>query len=252
MVCYVLTGKTGRGKQQGGRRRHAGGRRCRFFALRRSFLAPPAAQCLPHHRRPGRPRTLPGRAALLACVRELPTGQRAVLVLRYFDDLTEAETARVLGCSIGTVKSQHARALARLRELAPGGSAGVGLRKRRRPRTGQHEQRARDQLRTAFEQASDFIQPGPELASRVRATARRRRAMVTTVAVACALILIATGVSYLATGLRRDASVTRHHRGPTGRIARTLVRADFPIEQLAVSGRYLYVDSRLERHAQRL
>ncbi len=100
-----------------------------------------------------------------------------------------------------------------------------------------------DQLRTAFEQASDFIQPGPELASRVRATARRRRAMVTTVAVACALILIATGVSYLATGLRRDASVTRHHRGPTGRIARTLVRADFPIEQLAVSGRYLYVDS---------
>jgi RNA polymerase sigma-70 factor (sigma-E family) len=63
---------------------------------------------------------LPGRAALLACVRELPAGQRAVLVLRYFDDLTEAETARVLGCSIGTVKSQHARALARLRELIRG------------------------------------------------------------------------------------------------------------------------------------
>jgi RNA polymerase sigma-70 factor (sigma-E family) len=62
---------------------------------------------------------LPGRAELLACVRELPAGQRAVLVLRYFDDLTEAETARALGCSIGTVKSQHARALARLRELVP-------------------------------------------------------------------------------------------------------------------------------------
>ncbi len=60
---------------------------------------------------------LPGRAALLSCVRELPAGQRAVLVLRYFDDLTEAETARVLGCSVGTVKSQHARAMARLREL---------------------------------------------------------------------------------------------------------------------------------------
>ncbi len=58
-----------------------------------------------------------GRTALLACVRELPAGQRAVLVLRYFDDLTEAETARELGCSIGTVKSQHARAMARLREL---------------------------------------------------------------------------------------------------------------------------------------
>jgi len=61
--------------------------------------------------------SLPGRAALLSCVRELPAGQRAVLVLRYFDDLTEAETARILGCSVGTVKSQHARAMARLREL---------------------------------------------------------------------------------------------------------------------------------------
>jgi RNA polymerase sigma-70 factor (sigma-E family) len=60
---------------------------------------------------------LPGRAELLACVRLLPAGQRAVLVLRYFDDLTEAETAKALGCSIGTVKSQHARALARLRDL---------------------------------------------------------------------------------------------------------------------------------------
>ncbi len=62
---------------------------------------------------------LPGRAALLSCVRELPPGQRAVLVLRYFDDLTESEAARVLGCSVGSVKSQHARAIARLRELMP-------------------------------------------------------------------------------------------------------------------------------------
>ncbi len=61
------------------------------------------------------------RQALLASVRELPAGQRAVLVLRYFDDLTEAETARVLGCSVGTVKSQHARAIARLRQLLPEG-----------------------------------------------------------------------------------------------------------------------------------
>lgn len=60
-----------------------------------------------------------GRAALLNCMRTLPGGQRAVLVLRYFDDLTEAETARTLGCSVGTVKSQHARAIARLRELVP-------------------------------------------------------------------------------------------------------------------------------------
>ena len=45
--------------------------------------------------------------------------QRAVLVLRHFDDLTERETADVLGVSIGTVKSQNAAALARLRDGAP-------------------------------------------------------------------------------------------------------------------------------------
>jgi RNA polymerase sigma-70 factor (sigma-E family) len=67
---------------------------------------------------------LPVRSALLSCVRSLPAGQRAVLVLRYFDDLTEAETARVLGCTVGTVKSQHARAMARLRELVPGQADG--------------------------------------------------------------------------------------------------------------------------------
>ena len=64
---------------------------------------------------------LPGHEALIAGLRELPVGQRAVLVLRYFDDLTEADTARTLGCSVGTVKSQHARAMARLRELLPDG-----------------------------------------------------------------------------------------------------------------------------------
>jgi RNA polymerase sigma-70 factor (sigma-E family) len=70
---------------------------------------------------PGRPdpavEDTAGRMTLAALVRQLPAGQRAVLVLRYFDDLTEAETARVLGCTVGTVKSQHARAMVRLREL---------------------------------------------------------------------------------------------------------------------------------------
>ncbi|MEP7054066.1 MAG: SigE family RNA polymerase sigma factor [Actinomycetota bacterium] len=45
----------------------------------------------------------------------LPLRQRAVLVLRYYEDLTEAQTAELLRCSVGTVKSQHAKALERLR-----------------------------------------------------------------------------------------------------------------------------------------
>jgi RNA polymerase sigma-70 factor (sigma-E family) len=56
------------------------------------------------------------RAELLQALGQLPERQRAVLVLRYFNDLTEAQVAEVLGCSPGTVKSSASRGLARLRE----------------------------------------------------------------------------------------------------------------------------------------
>ena len=62
---------------------------------------------------------LPGlevRAELLQAFGQLNERQRAVLVLRYFNDLTEAQVAEVLGCSPGTVKSSASRGLARLRE----------------------------------------------------------------------------------------------------------------------------------------
>ena len=58
------------------------------------------------------------RSALIAALQRLGPRQRAVIVLRYWLDLTEAEIAAALGCSVGTVKSQAARALATLRQSA--------------------------------------------------------------------------------------------------------------------------------------
>ncbi len=63
------------------------------------------------------------RSALLTAMAALPAGQRAVVVLRYWLDLTEPQVAAALGCSVGNVKSQAARGLAKLRlspELAEG------------------------------------------------------------------------------------------------------------------------------------
>ncbi|MFG3578247.1 SigE family RNA polymerase sigma factor [Micromonospora chersina] len=58
---------------------------------------------------------LDDRDRLWRALGRLPRRQRAVLVLRYFDDLSDAEIAEVLHCSVGTVKSQASRAVAKLR-----------------------------------------------------------------------------------------------------------------------------------------
>jgi RNA polymerase sigma-70 factor (sigma-E family) len=55
------------------------------------------------------------RDELWRALQQLPPRTRAVLVLRYWEDLSEADTARTLGCSTGTVKSLASRGLARLR-----------------------------------------------------------------------------------------------------------------------------------------
>ena len=57
------------------------------------------------------------REVLRQALMRLSPRQRAVVVLRYFDDLTEQQTAEVLGIGLGTVKSHGREAMARLREL---------------------------------------------------------------------------------------------------------------------------------------
>ncbi len=70
------------------------------------------------------------RDTVVAALRRIPPGQRAVIVLRYFEDLSVEDTAAALGCSTGTVKSQCARGLVALRTalgdaqtITPGGTS---------------------------------------------------------------------------------------------------------------------------------
>jgi RNA polymerase sigma-70 factor (sigma-E family) len=75
---------------------------------------------LPEHDDTGTPREdRPHDHELFAAVRRLPPRQRAVIALRYYEDLTEARTAEVLGCSVGTVKRQASEAMAKLRAQLP-------------------------------------------------------------------------------------------------------------------------------------
>ena len=57
------------------------------------------------------------RSALLEALAQLPARQREAVVLRYWEDLTETQTAEAMGCSVGTVKSNAAKGIAKLRAL---------------------------------------------------------------------------------------------------------------------------------------
>ena len=80
---------------------------------RRRWTGEVPTEVLPERAMPGESEV--ERRDVLAALSQLPRGQRAVVVLRYFEDLTEAQTADALGVSVGTVKSQTARAFRTLR-----------------------------------------------------------------------------------------------------------------------------------------
>lgn len=81
---------------------------------------------LPEPSTPDTSSALVQRAELIEALRRLPHRMRAVLVLRYWEDLSEAETAAALGCSVGTVKAQASRGLVRLREALEAGREPMG------------------------------------------------------------------------------------------------------------------------------
>ena len=83
--------------------------------FRRQRVAEVHTESLPERGHPGPAELVERRTTLMAAVNELPPKQRAVLLLRYFADLTEAQTAEAMGVSVGTVKSQTSRAIDRLR-----------------------------------------------------------------------------------------------------------------------------------------
>src|SRR6266511_3090389 len=94
----------------------------RWDNLRHQLVLPAVAQ----------PPDSAGRLDVLGALARLPMGKRACVVLRFYADLSEEETARLLGISPGTVKSQTHRALAQLARLLdePGAHAGAAASQR--------------------------------------------------------------------------------------------------------------------------
>jgi RNA polymerase sigma-70 factor (sigma-E family) len=93
---------------------------CISWRRRRSFHERPVA-VLPEAPEADQTDRLAAQDDLWAQIHRLPPGQRAAVTLRYFEDLSEAQTAELMGCSVGTVKRQVASGLAKLRGwMGPG------------------------------------------------------------------------------------------------------------------------------------
>ena len=82
---------------------------------RKGWSAERATAVLPESPTPSHDDAVTTSALLWQCLGELPARQRVAVVLRYYEDLTEAQTAEAMGCAVGTVKSQVSAALTKLR-----------------------------------------------------------------------------------------------------------------------------------------
>ncbi len=95
------------------------------------------------------------------------------------------------------------------------------------------------ELTAAFESASEFVRPHPELAGRARAGARkRRRRTIAGAAAASAAVIAIAATTYAAAGHHQGPATVQHRPGDTRRILATV---DYQVTQLAISGQYLYV-----------
>ena len=116
---------------------------------------------------------------LRAAVAALPARQRATLVLRFFCDLNVDQSAEILGCSPGTVKSQTARALDRVRKaLGPAHGAGSGgqhAARRSSRSTREAQAMIESQVRALFADIADGSEPAPSQTD-IQLARRRGRA----------------------------------------------------------------------------
>ncbi len=152
------------------------------------------------------------RDALVRALRTLPTRMRATLVLRYLEDLSEADTAAALGCSVGTVKTQTHRGLARLRgpsRRAPTAPPAPPIRagppmpaipavptRRCTDMTPDSETRVRELFTDVAAHMPEPADP-MSLVDAALVRSRRRRAGTTTVAAAAAVALGVVGITQL-------------------------------------------------------
>jgi RNA polymerase sigma-70 factor (sigma-E family) len=98
---------------------------------RRAWKAERPTPALPETPAPDEHAVSDDRDRLRRALLDLPPKQRAAVVLRHYEDLPEAEVARLMGCAVGTVKSQCARGLGKLRAAlseAPVGAVGLEVR----------------------------------------------------------------------------------------------------------------------------